>query len=72
MSVRDYQATMVGLDQQTDLALIKISDSNLPMLKFAESGSYHVGDIVLAIGNPRSFCKFCHARCNQCRRAFIE
>ena len=52
---KNYQATMVGLDQQTDLALIKISDSNLPMLTFAESGSYHVGDIVLAIGNPLSF-----------------
>jgi S1-C subfamily serine protease len=52
---KNYQATMVGLDQQTDLALIKISDSNLPTLTFAESGSYHVGDIVLAIGNPLSF-----------------
>jgi len=52
---KNYQATIVGLDQQTDLALIKISDSNLPTLTFAESGSYHVGDIVLAIGNPLSF-----------------
>jgi S1-C subfamily serine protease len=52
---KNYQATIVGLDQQTDLALIKISDSNLPTLTFADSGSYHVGDIVLAIGNPLSF-----------------
>jgi serine protease Do len=52
---KNYQATIVGLDQQTDLAVIKISDSNLPTLTFADSGSYHVGDIVLAIGNPLSF-----------------
>jgi serine protease Do len=52
---KNYQATIVGLDEQPDLALIKISDSNLPTLTFADSGSYHVGDIVLAIGNPLSF-----------------
>ena len=52
---KNYQATIVGLDQPTDLALIKISDRNLPTLTFADSGSYHVGDIVLAIGNPLSF-----------------
>ncbi|HEY4783011.1 MAG TPA: trypsin-like peptidase domain-containing protein, partial [Chthoniobacterales bacterium] len=52
---KNYQATVVGLDQQTDLAVIKISDSSLPTLTFADSGSYHVGDIVLAIGNPLSF-----------------
>jgi len=52
---KNYQATVIGLDQQTDLAVIKISDSNLPTLTFADSGSYHVGDIVLAIGNPLSF-----------------
>jgi serine protease Do len=52
---KNYQATIVGLDQQTDLAVIKISDTNLPTLSFADSGSYHVGDVVLAIGNPLSF-----------------
>lgn len=52
---KNYQATVVGLDQPTDLAVIKISDSSLPTLTFADSGSYHVGDIVLAIGNPLSF-----------------
>jgi serine protease Do len=52
---KNYQATVVGLDQQTDLAVIKINDNNLPTLTFADSGSYHVGDIVLAIGNPLSF-----------------
>lgn len=52
---KNYQATIVGLDQQTDLAVLKISDDHLPTLTFADSGSYHVGDIVLAIGNPLSF-----------------
>jgi serine protease Do len=52
---KNYQATVIGLDQPTDLAVIKINDSNLPTLTFAESGSYHVGDFVLAIGNPLSF-----------------
>lgn len=52
---KNYQATIVGVDEQTDLAVLKISDNNLPTLTFATSGSYHVGDVVLAIGNPLSF-----------------
>jgi serine protease Do len=52
---KNYQATVVGLDQPTDLAVLKINDSNLPTLPFADSGTYHVGDFVLAIGNPLSF-----------------
>jgi serine protease Do len=52
---KNYLATVIGVDQPTDLAVLKINDTNLPTLTFAESGSYHVGDIVLAIGNPLSF-----------------
>jgi serine protease DegQ len=48
---KDYTATVIGTDPETDLALIKISESNLPALHFAEPGSYRVGDAVLAIGN---------------------
>lgn len=48
---KDYHATLIGTDPDTDLALIKISESNLPALHFAEVGSYRVGDAVLAIGN---------------------
>ncbi|MBV9645202.1 MAG: trypsin-like peptidase domain-containing protein [Verrucomicrobia bacterium] len=48
---KDYHATLIGTDPDTDLALIKISESNLPALHFAEAGSYRVGDAVLAIGN---------------------
>jgi serine protease DegQ len=48
---KDYHATLVGTDPDTDLALVKISESNLRALIFAEPGSYRVGDAVLAIGN---------------------
>jgi S1-C subfamily serine protease len=48
---KDYHATLVGTDPDTDLALVKISESNLHPLIFAEPGSYRVGDAVLAIGN---------------------
>jgi S1-C subfamily serine protease len=48
---KDYKATLIGADPETDLALIKISESNLPSLSFVEPGSYRVGDAVLAIGN---------------------
>ena len=45
---KDYHATLIGTDPETDLALIKISESNLPALHFAEAGSYRVGDAVSA------------------------
>ena len=45
-------ATLVGMDQQTDLAVIKINLSGLPFLKFADSGSLTQGQIVLAFGSP--------------------
>jgi S1-C subfamily serine protease len=48
---KDYHATLVGTDPETDLALIKIPVTNLPALQFAEPGTYRVGDAVLAIGN---------------------
>ena len=48
---KDYHATLIGTDPDTDLALVKISESNLHALIFAEPGSYRVGDAVLAIGN---------------------
>jgi serine protease DegQ len=48
---KDYNAKLIGTDPDTDLALIKISESNLPFLHFAEPDSYRVGDAVLAIGN---------------------
>jgi S1-C subfamily serine protease len=49
---KDYQAKVIGTDPESDLALLKIEESNLPSLHFAEAGSYRIGDAVLAIGNP--------------------
>lgn len=49
---REYEATVVGTDPQTDLALIKINAQNLPYLVFANSDEVRVGEWVLAVGNP--------------------
>lgn len=49
---RSAQATVVGTDPDTDLALLKINLDRLPAITLAPSASLHVGDAVLAIGNP--------------------
>ena len=50
---KGYAATVVGLDPETDLALIKIEpDHDLPVLEFADSEGLKVGEWVMAIGNP--------------------
>jgi S1-C subfamily serine protease len=48
---RAFTATLVGRDPQTDLAVIQISGSNLPMAQLGDSTQMHVGDWVVAIGN---------------------
>lgn len=48
---RRIKANVVGTDPDTDLAVIKVDLTDLPVLPFKQSGS-QVGDIVLAIGNP--------------------
>ncbi|MGB9768067.1 MULTISPECIES: S1C family serine protease [Dictyoglomus] len=52
---RTYQAELVGEDPQTDLAVIKIHENNLPYLELGDSEKLKVGQIVLAIGNPLGF-----------------
>ncbi len=49
---REYKARVVGKDPTTDLALIKIDAEGLPFLVFGNSDSLHVGEWVLAVGNP--------------------
>jgi serine protease Do len=49
---RKLDATLVGHDPKTDLALIKVNGTNMPHVAFADSDSARVGDWVLAIGNP--------------------
>lgn len=49
---REYNATIVGTDPATDLALIKIDGTSLPYLTFANSDEVRIGEWVLAVGNP--------------------
>jgi len=48
----EYTATLMGSDEQTDLAVLKISASGLPAATYGSSASLAVGESVLAIGNP--------------------
>ena len=49
---REFKAELVGSDQRSDLALLKIDAKDLPSLKFANAESLKVGQWVLAIGSP--------------------
>jgi S1-C subfamily serine protease len=49
---RVADATIVGRDPDTDLAVLKIDLMPLPVATFGRSDQLHVGDVVLAIGNP--------------------
>jgi Do/DeqQ family serine protease len=49
---REFQARLIGTDPTTDVAVIKINASNLPIASVGNSDSVEVGQWVLAIGNP--------------------
>jgi serine protease Do len=49
---RRFDAKIVGSDQPSDLAVLKVEASNLKPLHFADSDRARVGDVVLAVGNP--------------------
>jgi len=46
------RGVIVGLDLETDVALLKIEDPGLPALELADSDAVEQGEIVLAFGNP--------------------
>jgi len=48
---RNFDATLIGTDPLTDLAVIKIEGNNLPTAEFGKSSEARVGDWVVAIGN---------------------
>ncbi len=52
MDNRTYPAEVIGTDPDTDLALIRIKEKNLPYLSFVDSDKAKVGEWVLAVGNP--------------------
>jgi len=47
-----YSDGLLGIDQESDLALLKIDEKGLPTLKFMNSDRLRHGDLVLAIGAP--------------------
>src|SRR6478672_5586884 len=49
---RTLEAQVVGSDAPSDLAVLKINASGLPVLAMGDSDRTRVGDVVLAIGNP--------------------
>ena len=47
-----YQATIVGVDEDNDIALLKVDASGVTPVTFGDSDSMSVGDTVYAVGNP--------------------
>lgn len=48
----EYEASIVGKDEETDLAVIKIDKTGLTKAEFADSDSIKVGEFAMAVGNP--------------------
>ena len=49
---REYEAEVIGADERSDVALLKIEAENLPVLKIGRSKDLRVGEWVVAIGSP--------------------
>ncbi|NNE29851.1 MAG: PDZ domain-containing protein [Saprospiraceae bacterium] len=49
---RKYSAKVLGKDDNTDLALLKVDATELPFLRFGNSDAVRVGEWVMAVGNP--------------------
>ncbi|AUG98422.1 serine endoprotease DegQ [Prodigiosinella confusarubida] len=50
---REYDAKLIGRDEQTDIALLQLNDAkNLTEIKIADSDQLRVGDFAVAVGNP--------------------
>lgn len=52
---REFKAKVVGIDQRSDIALLKISAADLPVVKIGDSSKLEVGEWVVAIGSPFGF-----------------
>lgn len=48
----EYEATLIGTDAVTDLAVLKIDATGLPAAKFGDSSKIQVGEVAIAVGNP--------------------
>jgi Do/DeqQ family serine protease len=49
---KNYEATLVGRDPSSDIAVLKIDEENLPAISWGNSDDVHIGQWVLAVGNP--------------------
>ena len=49
---RTFKAKVVGTDPKTDVAVVRIAASNLPVLPWGDATQLQVGEMVLAVGNP--------------------
>ncbi len=47
-----YEATVVALDERTDIGVLKINATGLPLAEFGDSSSLKIGEPIYAIGNP--------------------
>lgn len=52
---RELKAKVVGVDKQTDIAVLKVDAHNLPVVKLGDSNHIKVGQWVFAIGSPFGF-----------------
>ena len=52
---REFKATVLGVDKPTDIAVLKIEATNLPIVPLGDPAQTEVGDWVLAIGSPFGF-----------------
>ena len=52
---REYKAKVIGLDKRTDLGVIRIEASSLPVVRFGDANKLKVGEWVVAIGSPFGF-----------------
>lgn len=49
---RTYPARLIGMDKNTDIAVLKIEVANLPAIELGSSRSLKIGEWVIAVGNP--------------------
>ena len=54
-NAEQYEATVIGYDTQTDLAVLKIEAEDLVACEFGISGELRIGELAVAIGNPLGF-----------------
>lgn len=55
MDRREFEAELIGEDEASDIAVLKIEGKNLPNLKIGSADELEIGEWVMAIGSPLSF-----------------